>query len=76
MAQEKNDLLDEFHQLLNKLEISEQITILETSNEKIKTKIQQTVATVAAASSQQKLLKLKRTGSKRKLQIGLAPKIV
>ena len=74
MAQEKKDLLDEFHQLLNKLEISEQITILETSNEKIKTKIQQTVATVAAAPSQQKLLKLKRTGSKRKLQIGPAPK--
>ena len=40
MSQEKSLLLDEFHTLLNKLEISEQISFLENNNEKIKNKIQ------------------------------------
>ena len=40
MSQEKSLLLDEFHTLLNKPEISEQISFLENNNEKIKSKIQ------------------------------------
>ena len=40
MTEEKTQLLDEFHILLNKLEISEQISFLENNNEKIKNRIQ------------------------------------
>ena len=39
MAQEKTLLLDKFHILLNKLDISEQICVLENNNEKIKNRI-------------------------------------
>ena len=60
MSQEKTLLLGEFHILLNKLEISEQISFLENNNETIKSRIQDSEKSL----KQPKSLKLKRKHGK------------
>ena len=60
MSQEKTLLLGEFHNLLNKLEISEQISFLENNNETIKSRIQDSEKSL----KQPKSLKLKRKHGK------------
>ena len=60
MSQEKTLLLGEFHILLNKLEISEQISFLENNNETIKSRIQDSEKSLKHPKS----LKLKRKHGK------------
>ena len=60
MSQEKTLLLDEFHILLNKLGISEQISFLENNNETIKSRIQDSEKSLKRSRS----FKLKRKHDK------------
>ena len=60
MSQEKTLLLDEFHILLNKLGISEQISFLENNNETIKSRIKDSEKSLKRSRS----FKLKRKHDK------------